>query len=397
MQICNSKNGCTGCGACACLCPMHCITVELNDDGFRVPVINAEKCINCGKCAKICPTNIHFRHNYNLPDVKAYSYTINDAKILQESSSGGGFTAIAEEIISCGGVVFGAEFDESFNVLHVGVDKISDLNKLRGSKYVESDTRNTYLEAKKYIDQGRPVLYIGTPCQIAGLYASLEYKKYENLYTIDLLCHGVPSASLLKSYFDYLGSKYGKIVYYSFRDKTKFGWGNWGNFVFQDKKCRKHKKAFVVASDYYYSLYFKECNFRESCYQCKYATIPRIGDVTLGDCWGVEHIDVKADLKNGVSLILVNNEKGKELLSLISPNGSLTPIDVEIMTKYNGTIVRPSKRPNERDTFYCDFKKYGFEDAARLYCKVRKRIPISRYFPTKLKNKLKKFLRLYKK
>lgn len=397
MQICNCKNDCTGCGACVNICPLHCIIIGLNDDGFRVPVIDTAKCINCGKCSKFCPSNIRSRYNYALSDLKAYSYTINDSKILQESSSGGGFTAIAAEIISRGGAVFGAEFDECFNVVHVEVDRVSDLHKLRGSKYVESDTKSTYLEAKKYIEQGRLVLYVGTPCQIAGLYASLEYKEYENLYTIDLLCHGVPSASLFRSYLDYLNSKYGKVVYYSFRNKVKFGWGNWGNFIFQDKKYKEHKKDFVVATDYYYSLYFKECNFRESCYQCKYATVPRIGDVTIGDCWGIENIDTISGLRNGVSLILINNAKGEKLLDLISKNGLLTLIDTEIMIKYNRTIVCPSKRPRERDTFYYDLRKYGFEDTARGYCKIKKRIPISRYVPIKLKRKLKNILRLQKK
>lgn len=392
VQVCNYEYDCSGCGACTCVCPVQCINLKLNKEGFFVPVIDTLKCIGCGKCVKNCPSHASFNYNYTATKIEAYSFTISDSKILKESSSGGAFTAIAKEILNRNGIVFGAEFDENFNVAHIGVEKVENLYRLRGSKYVESCTNNTYLKAKESLKRGQIVLYVGTPCQIAGLYASLENKEYENLYTIDLLCHGVPSISLFKSYLDYLESKYGKVVFYSFRDKTKFGWGNWGSFVYRNKKGKKRKKNFVVATDYFYSLYFKECNFRESCYKCKYAKIPRIADISIGDCWGIEKIDPVSDLKNGVSLIVVNNAKGKKLVASCFQNETLKLVDTEIMMKNNQTLTCPTKRPESRNTFYYDFEKYGFEDTARRYCKIKKKIPISRYIPIKLKSTIKKFL-----
>lgn len=392
MQICDYKYDCTGCGACVSLCPVNCIAMALNVQGFFEPVIDGSKCISCGKCARNCPSNASKTHNYSIAGIEAYSFTINDYEILKDSSSGGAFTAIAKEIINREGIVFGAEFDKNFDVVHIGIDKAEDLCRLRGSKYVESDTKNTYSEAKDYLKRGQPVLFVGTPCQIAGLYASLEYREYENLYTIDLLCHGVPSISLFRAYLDYLENKYGKVVRYSFRDKTKFGWGNWGSFTYLDTKGRERKKNFVVATDYYYSLYFKECNFRESCYKCKYATIPRIGDITIGDCWGVENADSDADLKNGVSLIVINNAKGKELIASFLKNEVLKLLDTETIMKHNKTMASFTKRPETRDTFYSDFAKYGFENTAKRYCKLKKTIPVSRYLPIKLKRRIKKAL-----
>ncbi len=393
MQICDYKYDCTGCGACMSLCPVHCISLTQNIQGFLEPDIDHVKCIGCGKCKKNCPSNVSKKQNYSIDRIETYSFTTNHNEILKESSSGGAFTAIAKEIINREGIVFGAAFDENLNVVHTGIDKAEDLYRLRGSKYVQSNTQNTYSKAKEALREGQPVLFVGTPCQIAGLYASLEYKEYENLYTIDLLCHGVPSTALFRSYLDYLESKYGKIVRYSFRDKTKFGWGNWGSFVYWDKNGREHKKDFVVATDYYYSLYFQECNFRESCYKCKYASIPRIGDITIGDCWGIENVDPDADLKNGVSLVIINNTKGKELIVSSLKNEVLKLLNTETMIKFNPTIIDSSKRPGTRDTFYTDFMKYGFENTAKRYCKLKKAIPVSRYLPIGLKRNIKKALR----
>lgn len=394
MEICNSKQECTGCGACKNVCPINCINMELDEEGFIVPVVDGSKCINCGKCKNVCPSNTSKKLNNSDEEIKAYSYMNNNETILKKSSSGGAFSAIAERVIAQGGMVFGAVYDKNYDVIHIGVENIEDLNDLRGSKYVESDTRDTYLEVKECLESGREVLYTGTPCQIAGLYALLGNEVYSNLYTIDVLCHGVPSVSLFRSYRNDLERKYGKIIDYTFRDKTKWGWGHWGSFIYVDSKDKKHKKYFPVANDYFYSLFFKECDFRECCYACKYARIPRIGDVTIGDCWGIEEIDPHVDVKKGVSLILINNEKGEKLVDSSIENVFLTELDINDVIKYNKTIIQSAFRPDSRDSFYMDVNRYGFENAAKLYCKLKKFTPIiARYLPRKLKRRIKKWLR----
>lgn len=394
MQICDYKHECTGCGACSKVCPAHSINMVANAEGFLEPNIDELSCIKCGKCSKICPSGKSFKNNFALNELQAFSFTGNDADALKESSSGGAFSALAQEVIKRGGVVFGAKFDENYNVIQTGIDKLENMNAIRGSKYVQSDTKDTYLEAKRYLADSRIVLYVGTPCQIAGLYAALGYKDYENLFTVDILCHGVPSGALFKSYIAYLEDKYGKITSYLFRDKTKYGWGHWGSFKHTDSRSKNHIKYFVVANDYFYSLYFKECNFRECCYSCKYAALPRIADITLGDCWGIEEINPRAYSKKGVSLILINNEKGRALFDHSIRHDQVTSLNANDVIKYNMTIVSPAKRPPSRDTFYDDYIKFGFEESAKRYCRLKHVVPIvARYIPRGIKRTLKKLLK----
>ena len=392
MRICDYE--CTGCGACESVCPLKCITMKIDKQGFIIPVINVEICIKCGKCKRVCPVNNIQTNNFIKSKIQAYSFTNNNNKVLKESSSGGAFSAIAEKIIDVDGIVYGAAYDKEFNVAHIGVENKEDLFNIRGSKYVESNTNGIYVKIKAQLEQGKTVLFTGTPCQIAGLYASLENNTYENLYTIDILCHGVPSTTLFKEYIETLQKKYGKIISYTFRDKTKWGWGNWGSFTYINSKNCLRKKYFVVANDYFYSLFFKECIFRESCYECKYAKIPRIGDVTIGDCWGIENIDSQADLENGVSLILINNEKGKKLIDNSIKKDLLKQMDIKDMINYNKTIIQATKRPDSRNDFYNDFIEKGFKITAKKYCKLKKIMPIvSRYIPRGLKRSIKELLK----
>lgn len=393
MNICD-ENMCTGCGACKNLCPVHCINIKENGEGFLFPEIDEEKCIHCNKCYDSCPSNVFNVKNFDFDRVETYFFTNEDKTILRESSSGGAFSILAGNVIKSKGVVFGAIYDKSYNVVHEYATNYDELNLMRGSKYVESNTTDTYEKAKKFLKEGKIVLFTGTPCQIAGLYSVLEGKKYDNLYTIDILCHGVPSAKLFREYISTLEKKYGKIINYSFRDKEKWGWGNWGSFIYLNKNNKQIKKSFVVANDYFYSLFFKECIFRESCYKCKYAQVPRIGDLTIGDCWGIEEMNSNADLENGVSLILINSKKGKKLISDSISKESLKLLNLSEVIKYNQTIIKPTNRPNTRNDFYKDFEKYGFEETASKYCKLRYFFPIIlRYVPRNLKNKIKKLLR----
>lgn len=219
------KKHCTGCETCAQLCPVNAIEMLENDEGFFEPFVNQDKCINCGACLKRCP-QIN-KQQKNNQKVQVYAAKNKDRNVLLQSSSGGIFSAIAEEIIRSGGVVFGANQNENLETEHVLVKKIEDLYKLRGSKYIQSSTKNTYKQAKEYLEKGQKVLYSGTPCQIAGL-KSFIGKEYEGLYTVEVICHGVPNQKLLKEQIKDLEKKYKrKISRISYRDKE---YGSWGGY-----------------------------------------------------------------------------------------------------------------------------------------------------------------------
>ena len=275
---------CTGCTACSVICPQKCISMKTDGEGFIKPVIDYSKCINCGLCFKNCPQECSYILNEKRDE--AYAFVNLNKSELEKSSSGGAFISLAKYILSKGGVVFGAAYDSNFFVRTVAIERVEDLYRLQGSKYVQSDIGDGYIEVKQYLKRNRLVLFSGTPCQIAGLYAALkEERENINLITVELLCHGVPSNKLFQTYLKYAERKYGKICEYTFRDKEKWGWGNWGSISYL-RKDKIKKRYFPVASDYFYSLCFKENIFMESCYNCKYAVLPRLADITLGDFWG---------------------------------------------------------------------------------------------------------------
>lgn len=387
MEICK-KNLCAGCGACAEICPKQCIVMKADTEGFLKPVIDEQRCIKCKKCINICPSNQTYTERNRDYQTKAYSYIHPDKNLLGKSTSGGAFTALAEWIINKGGCVFGAVYDEEFYVKEVMAETMDELAAMRGSKYVECNTADSFKRAKKALEDKRYVLYTGSPCQVAGLYATLGNADCSKLYTTELLCHGVPSTKLFQKYIEYLKEKYGEIIFYSFRDKKKWNWGCWGCFQYKKSNAIK-RKNFVVASDYYYSLYFKENCFKESCYDCKYASLPRLADITIGDYWGIEKEKPHSEIKKGVSLILCNNLRGEELLQIIG--GGLESADIECVKNQNLTIIQGTHRPDSRNEFYKDFERYGFLDTAKKYVKIHRVFPIvARYLPQNMKNIIKK-------
>lgn len=388
---------CTGCGACAEICPQKCIKMIESEEGFIVPKIEESLCAQCGLCYVKCPANHKVEYNKE-NSCKAFAFAHKDQEVLKMSSSGGAFFLMAQHVVENGGVVFGTQFDEQWRAKTTCAKTIDELLPMMGSKYVQSITGDSYRCAKELLREGKKVLYTGTPCQIAGLYATLGEKEKERVTTIELLCHGVPSNGLFHRYLEYLQGKFEKIIRYSFRDKTKWGWGNWGSFAYL-KKGKEYIKYFLVASDYFYSLYFKENNFNESCYRCPYATLPRVADITIGDFWGNEKILPNWPLKDGISVVLVNNSRGKSLfdLSLHDYHGRVEEVSLSRVIKENKTIIEPTKRPRDRDEIYKAFADYDFETAARKYCKLKRVLPIiPRYIPQKLKVKLRSLIDLNK-
>ena len=389
MHICDEKM-CTGCSTCSVKCPRNAIRMQQDSEGFFRPFIDNNLCIECQCCKQVCPSNQENTRNYGM-QTSAYAYMNQDVEVKRKSSSGGAFIALAQYVISHNGAVFGATFDNNYYVRLTKAEFLHDVYPMMGSKYVESLVGDSYSEVEQLIDQGKMVLFTGLPCQIAGLYSFLGEKAGSDLlFTVDLLCHGVPSSKLFTSYISTIEEQLGKIERYTFRDKSKWGWGAWGSITY--KKGNKRKiKMIQPATDYYYGLFYKENCFREACYECKYASLPRIGDITIGDYWGIERQLPLKTIRDGVSLVLVNNEHAKTLLEQVRMCDELYWADIHMVCDLNKTIVEPAQRPSSRDYFYQGLEKLGFVENAKKYVKVRSIIPvIARYIPKRLKIILRK-------
>ena len=336
------KYMCDGCHACYSVCPKDAINMEIDDEGFWYPKVDNTKCVNCNKCEKVCPI-LNKKEVKSLK--KAYACYNLDEDIRMKSSSGGTFTILASEIIKDNGVVFGAKFDEDFNVVHDYVEDMEGLSKFRGSKYVQSNISDSFRQAKKFLDDGRKVLFSGTPCQIGGLKSYLN-KDYENLVTVDLICHGVPSPMIWQRYIDELGDGK-KLSAMTFRDKSK-GWNSGVlKYSFEDGS--------EITEEYGESLYIKgfikNCFLRPSCYKCNFKTLDRISDFTLGDFWGVEELIPEIDKKSGVSLIMIHTKKAQDLFNDINRSIYYEEVDINKSIVFNTCAIQPVKNDKREDFF----------------------------------------------
>lgn len=381
------KNECCGCSSCVQKCPKNAITMIEDEEGFLYPIIDKEKCIDCGLCSKVCPQLKQLKKKEeNYP--KTYAMYNKNFEELLKSSSGGVFSVIANYVLQNDGVVFGAAYDNNLNVNHIKVDNKTELEKLRSSKYVQSNIGNTFKETEEYLKNGKLVLFTGTPCQIEGLNSYLM-KSYDNLITCDLVCHGVPSPKLFKVYLEYLSKKFkSQVKAYNFRSKIKYGWGLFTEVITKDNKKHYVKSDF----DPYYSN-FLECNtYRENCYKCHYTNYNRVSNLTLADYWGVSSIHPKFYSEKGISLILVNNKKGEDILNKILPNIEKMDTNLDYAASKNKNLIRPSHRPEIRDTIYNEI--YSKETSKfikeNLKVKVTLKKVIKLCIPVKLQNCLKK-------
>lgn len=317
-----NQKKCCGCTACQHTCPTKCITMQEDDEGFLYPVINEEKCIRCYQCEKVCPVIHPVKSSGKTETFVGYS---NNEEVRKNSSSGGIFSVIAEWILQQNGVVFGAAFDEDFEVHHIAIKTKEELTKIRGSKYVQSRMENIYPEVKKYLENEYKVLFTGTACQIAGLMKYLN-KTYDKLYTIDVLCHGVPSPKIWRMYLN--GKKkqfHSSIEKIEFRNK-KNGWKNYSvNILFSSQQS-----YFVhYFNDEFIRMFLENIDLRPSCYACPFKEFPRISDMTIGDCWGIENYMPDMDDDQGTSIIMIHSKNGKKLWSSIRKNLMIKEADMD--------------------------------------------------------------------
>lgn len=332
------KEQCCACGACVSACARGAIQMKADEAGFLFPVVEESQCVECGRCLEVCAFEQKGKGENGAPAV--YAAVIHDKKVLEQSSSGGIFTALATAVLAKGGTVFGAAWAEDFSLRHIAVQSEKDLCKLRGSKYVQSETGDTFRQVKALLKEGNYVCYSGTPCQIAGLKAYLG-KEEENLLTVDIICHGVPSLKMLRDDIEYVtGGNVAAVKDIRFRDKA-YGWGVKGSVT-----TDAGKKKYHAGTSPYYFYFLKGEVYRESCYRCRFAAEGRQGDITLGDYWGIRSEVIKKlgniNPDKGISCVLVNNEKGKKWLAEVKPAVTLTETTLPAVQKRNKQLVSAS-------------------------------------------------------
>lgn len=335
------KHNCCGCSACVQSCPKQCISFDEDEQGFRYPLVNKDLCIDCGLCEKVCP---YLNQNEKKEPLKVFAAKNSNEEIRMKSSSGGIFSMIAESVIKEGGVVFGACFDENWEVKHDYTESIEGLEKFRGSKYLQSRIGDTYIQARQFLNDGRNVLYSGTGCQIAGLRKFLR-KEYDNLLTIEILCHSVPSPLVWRKYLKEKTN--GNIIdSINFRDKES-GWSNYSYSIVINHSGGKYIES---ASGPWMKGLTSNLTTRPSCAKCPARFGKSGADIVLGDCWGIWDIIPEMDDNKGVSLVETFTAKGEfafEELKL-----KMNELSLEQLAKYNSGLKEASSEHSFSSTFF---------------------------------------------
>lgn len=349
-----NKAECTGCGACASICPKKAITMRADEEGFLYPSVDPALCISCDLCEKRCPVS----HEHPERNVQFLGAQHKDEAIRRQSSSGGVFTALARNMIDQGGVVFGAVFDENLRVEHVGAIDESELSAMRGSKYVQSDAAEGIQNAVSLLKRGMPVLFSGTPCQVDGLLAAVRAKEQEKLLTVDFVCHGVPSPGVFASYLKELEQAHGKhVTAYTFRDK-RLGWKNFSAVA--TLKDGTELTGTQTDEPYLYG-FLQNLYLRPSCGQCSMLRGRRhVSDITIADFWGAQEICPERDDDTGLSLVMVNTQKGRAALKAAGVQLTTFAAETGKMLRYNPSIEKTAVMHKKRAAFFRFYQKHGF-------------------------------------
>lgn len=368
IEIC-SKEKCTGCSACADGCPFDAISMDIDESGFYRPKINQEICVECRKCVKICPA-------IQPPEVNkkttAYIYQTFDKKIQFESTSGGFFSKIAEMVLEREGIVCGAAYNDKMELCHMFASQKEQLNRLRKSKYVQSKTEGVFREVEKLLDEKYLVLFVGLPCQVAGLSNFLR-KGYDNLILVDLVCYGVPSPGIFASWISYLESKYSKVKNVVFREKS-YGYmtPNIRVYLENGKFIENCRDASV-----YSHWFFRNLTVRESCFSCQFKTVGRVSDLTLGDLWLAKEYGRQFNDK-GATAVFAHSDKGRRLCEQFCDR----EVDLDYVVKTDGRKLQErAKRSVGYENFQTDYQNKSFDEM------------MDKYEPDSMKGRLKYFVK----
>ena len=363
IEIFKDKKDCCGCTACYAICPQEAISMQPDSEGFLYPLIDVYKCNECGLCKQVCAFQTGYDISENLAEPPVYAVKHLSDEVRSNSTSGGMFTAISDEILKQKGVVYGAGFDENLVVCHQRATDNIGRNKFRGSKYVQSDMRLTLAQVATDLCEGRQALFTGTPCQAGAVRAYLDKRGVirEGLILCDFICHGTPSPAIFYDYID-LGHKTskGEIVNHLFRSKVN-GWDHTEVNIFKNGEVDSRSRY----SQLYKGLFHSNLVLRPSCHNCKYTNLNRSSDLTIGDFWGIEKCLPEFDDNKGVSLLLVNTKNGANLLEKVKD--SLNVREVGIMDCLQPQLQYPVKASGQRSAFWNDYYSKGFRFVAAKY------------------------------
>lgn len=355
-----NKSQCTGCTACASICPQNCIQMKENSEGFSYPVIKDNSiCISCRACERVCP--ILNDNQRNEEQTKAYAALSKDDGLRMESSSGGVFSELAKLVLETNGIVYGASYDKDFKVKHIGIENVELLGKLRGAKYSQSELSTSFQRIKMQLDADRQVLFSGTPCQIGGLKAFLK-KDYANLFCIDFVCHGVPSPLVWKKYVEYrarIDNNSNTPEYINLRNKES----GWSHFSYKVEFAYPGEKRYLCRNneDLFMKLFVSNYILRRSCSDCHYKGYSRVADITLGDFWGIWNIIPDMDDNKGTSLVLTHSDKGEKLLKTAADNLRYGQVTLDQATMMNASLIKSSFSQPSRDKVLDEIAQNGFD------------------------------------
>lgn len=354
------KSKCCGCSACASICPKQCISMVEDNEGFLYPQVKASICIECGICEKVCP-EIHVKEKAGNPI--AYVIQNKDMHVLRDSTSGGFYTSLANYIIALGGGVFGALFNDKFEVIHSYSNSYEGITLFRGSKYVQSKIEDTYKLCKKLLSQNRIVCFSGTPCQIQGLISFLKGNN-KNLITVDVVCRGVPSPKFFREYRYFREKEYGaNISKIKFRDKYYGYQYSTLSIEFSNKKYYH----VGMEADPMLSFFFKGMCSRPSCHNCSFKSISRISDFTIHDCWHATKFDKKFGNK-GATMLYIHTPKGESIFEKIKPDFIYKACDYKQAALYDGIMIENCAIANPlRTQFFKDFNSLPMKQLIQKY------------------------------
>ena len=374
------SDNCVGCFLCSFVCPTQCIHMSFDELGFSHPKIDDKSCLNCGLCLSKCPINQHKNHDCPIGET-AFGFSNDDSEFLKQSSSGGFFSYLANEMVKKEKAkVFGAAFVDKTDLRMICADNDISLKPLFGSKYVQASLHDAFSSLRDSLNNGDIVLFCGTPCQVAAITSLFGNEPPSNLFLIDFICHGVSSPTIFKDYIKTKEIQNGPVSQIKFRYKQE-SWASYGMLI----KYENGEEIFESKNDnYVYKAFLSNYSLRESCFNCCFKGKNRFSDITIGDYWGVEKIYPNSDCKRGLSIVIPNTIKGNNLIKKYGVNHDFLKTDIATVARFNSSYIAPVKKPRNYGRFIKEFNKSSFEKAIDKYCRENRLITFLRVLKRKI-------------